>query len=243
MACDEKVISILGENTIKEYSHTLLSFSIKKKVAFFGLYPSFGKNHLAVRINHILKFRKKSIYEKFLIAILIAGIGFCLISNPSTSQAKKITQGWNGNNIQWNNIYEDFLHNNSKIEPLELKEPRYNNPVSMNVISKDYDIDNHEGIDILADEDEIITAVESGRVSFVGEEGNHKCLIKIDHGNGYETWYGNCQDVKVKETQEIVKGEPIAVIGTEGTGPHLHFSILYKGEFLDPKEYMDVEFQ
>ncbi|GMQ60971.1 M23/M56 family metallopeptidase [Vallitalea maricola] len=243
MACDEKVISISGENTIKEYSHTLLSFGIKKKVAFFGLYPSFGKSHLVVRINHILKFRKRSISEKILVTMFVVGIGFCLITNPSMSQAKKITQDWKGSYTQWSDIYEDYFYKGSKIEALEVKEPKYDNPVSMKVISKDYDVDNHVGIDILAYEGEMITAVESGRVSFVGEAGSFKCLIKIDHGNGYETWYGNCKEVKVKETEEIVKGEPIAVIGSEGTGPHLHFSIIHKGEFLNPKEYMDVEFQ
>lgn len=243
MACDEKVISISGENTIKEYSHTLLSFGIKKNVSFFGLYPSFGKSHLAVRINHILKLRKRPIYEKILVAIFVAGIGFCLVTNPSISQAKKITQDWKGGHTQWSDINEDYFYKGSKVEALGVEEPKYDNPVSMNVISKDYDVDNHVGIDILAYEGEMITAVENGVITFVGEEGSFKCLIKIDHGNGYETWYGNCKEVKVKETQKIVKGEPIAVIGTEGTGPHLHFSIIHKGKFLDPKEYMDVEFQ
>lgn len=49
----------------------------------------------------------------------------------------------------------------------------------------------------------------------------------IDHHNGYFTRYGHLKSVGVTETQSIVAGTPLGIIGNTGnsTGTHLHFMV------------------
>lgn len=56
--------------------------------------------------------------------------------------------------------------------------------------------------------------------------------------------YAHNKKVKVKEGDEVKKGEVISLMGDTGltTGVHLHYSIYYKGEEVDPMEYVDLPY-
>lgn len=71
-----------------------------------------------------------------------------------------------------------------------------------------------------------------------GGYGNH---IIIDHGNGYQTIYAHVinESIKVKEGQQVKRGDLIANVGSSGnsSGPHLHFEIRKDGKSVPVSDY------
>jgi murein DD-endopeptidase MepM/ murein hydrolase activator NlpD len=55
------------------------------------------------------------------------------------------------------------------------------------------------------------------------------------------TLYGHCSTLKVKEGDEVQKGDVIAKTGSTGLamGDHLHFGILVQGVEVRPVEWLD----
>ena len=94
----------------------------------------------------------------------------------------------------------------------------------------------HRGLDIAAPEGTAINAAADGTVTFAGERGTYGNLVKLDHGNGFVTYYAHCSQLLVQEGDTVDQGETIALVGSTGrsTGPHCHFEVLWQGELLDP---------
>lgn len=95
----------------------------------------------------------------------------------------------------------------------------------------------HTGIDLANAIGTPIVAAADGTVSFAGSKGSYGTLLKLDHGNGFETYYAHCSQLLAQEGDWVTQGQPIALIGSTGrsTGPHLHFEIRWLGEALDPE--------
>jgi len=74
-------------------------------------------------------------------------------------------------------------------------------------------------------------------VTFSGWEEGFGLLVVIDHGNGYESYYGHLSKLLVSAGQTVAQGETIALSGNTGlsTGPHLHFEVRYLGSPVDPR--------
>jgi murein DD-endopeptidase MepM/ murein hydrolase activator NlpD len=70
-------------------------------------------------------------------------------------------------------------------------------------------------------------------------EGN---CIMLDHGQGLLTIYMHLSELKVKEGDNVAAGQLIALSGGTGrsTGPHLHFAVRWRGEYLDPRTLLDL---
>jgi murein DD-endopeptidase MepM/ murein hydrolase activator NlpD len=105
---------------------------------------------------------------------------------------------------------------------------------------KDYRF--HDGIDIDAKSGSAIVAVLPGKVVKVNFTEMEKYTITIDHGSYLQTYYKHIGEVKVEKGEQVDKGQTIGVITEPGswdkeTGPHLHFTIEYKGEKIDPGKY------
>jgi len=60
--------------------------------------------------------------------------------------------------------------------------------------------------------------------------------VKINHNNGYETFYAHCNEIFVSSGDVVKKGDVIATVGNTGrsTGPHLHFEIIENGKNVNP---------
>ena len=81
--------------------------------------------------------------------------------------------------------------------------------------------------------------VEYVKFSFTGY-GNE---VLIDHGFGYKTRYAHMSIISVAEGMKLKRGDCIGESGNSGksTGPHLHYEVLYRGERVNPMNYLDMD--
>lgn len=98
----------------------------------------------------------------------------------------------------------------------------------------------HNGIDIGAQIGTPINASDNGVVIFAGNQGSYGNLVKIDHRNGYVTYYAHCSELLVAEGETVTQGQLIARVGNTGnsTGPHCHFEIQLNGIAQNPLSYI-----
>ena len=99
----------------------------------------------------------------------------------------------------------------------------------------------HRGIDFTAPEGTKIQATGDGVIKRVEKKSTGYGLnVLIDHGHDYETLYAHMHEILVKEGQKVKKGEVIGLIGDTGTStaPHLHYEVHYKGEAVNPIQYV-----
>ncbi len=98
----------------------------------------------------------------------------------------------------------------------------------------------HEGIDLTAPRGTNIYATADGTVLQSGyRPGGFGKKILLDHGYGYQTLYGHCDEVLVKPGQQVKRGELIGKVGTTGLSksPHLHYEVHVNGRPVDPINY------
>ena len=102
----------------------------------------------------------------------------------------------------------------------------------------------HEGVDLAGPAGQNVYAtgdgvVESAEVNFHGY-GN---VVVIDHGFGYKTRYAHLKDMKVVAGQVVIRGDKIGTLGSSGlsTGPHLHYEVIYRGQQINPWNYLDPD--
>lgn len=107
-------------------------------------------------------------------------------------------------------------------------------------VSSKIRVSTHTGLDIAATTGTPIKVVADGTVTFAAYSGSYGYLVKVDHGNGVETWYGHTSKMLVKEGQAVKAGNTIALVGSTGnsTGPHLHFEVRINGEHVNPQKYL-----
>lgn len=98
----------------------------------------------------------------------------------------------------------------------------------------------HTGTDIACALGTPIKAAAPGTVVFSEKNGSYGNLVKIDHGNGVQTWYAHCNVLYATVGQQVNAGDVIAEVGQTGnaTGPHLHLEIRLNGKALNPQNYL-----
>ena len=98
----------------------------------------------------------------------------------------------------------------------------------------------HTGLDIAASTGTPIKVVASGTVTCASYRGSYGKVVKVDHGNGLETWYAHTSKMYVEVGEKVEAGEVIAAVGSTGnsTGPHLHFEVRINGEHVNPQNYL-----
>ena len=98
----------------------------------------------------------------------------------------------------------------------------------------------HSGIDIGNSYGTSIYASDGGTVTYSGWMSGYGYLIIIDHGNGYQTYYGHNSSLAVSVGAKVHKGQLIARMGSTGrsTGNHCHFGVKFNGTFVNPLNYL-----
>ncbi len=96
----------------------------------------------------------------------------------------------------------------------------------------------HSGIDIGMPLGSNVMASAEGTVKKVASTLEEGLTIVLEHGNGWESVYGNLEEVSVKEGDRIIKG---MIIGTTGAtscnsaNPGFHFEINHNQKPVNPK--------
>jgi len=107
----------------------------------------------------------------------------------------------------------------------------------------------HNAIDIRAKQFTEIKAPANGYVFQTKDNGNGYNYIIIAHKNNLVTVYGHVSQIIAQAGTIVKKGEVIGLSGgtpgTKGaglqtTGPHLHFEVHYKGDPVNPLDYLPM---
>lgn len=98
----------------------------------------------------------------------------------------------------------------------------------------------HAAIDFACSAGTSIKASDGGTVVFSGWNGGYGYMVKIDHGNGFQTVYAHNSSNAVTVGQKVAQGEVIAYVGSTGdsTGNHVHFEIIKDGVKQNPINYL-----
>lgn len=98
----------------------------------------------------------------------------------------------------------------------------------------------HSGIDLKGPTGDPIKATADGEVVNATWKGGYGICVVLDHGNGYQTYFGHLSGTNVMQGQKVKAGDVIGFLGSTGrsTGPHLHYEIRKDGVDINPLDYM-----
>lgn len=96
----------------------------------------------------------------------------------------------------------------------------------------------HSGTDVAVPTGTIVRAPADGVVILAAQqpftlEGH---LLMLDHGQGLNSAFLHLSRIDVRPGDHVRQGQPIGAVGATGraTGPHLHWSLQWRGRKLDP---------
>lgn len=98
----------------------------------------------------------------------------------------------------------------------------------------------HDGIDFPGPQGTAIYATAPGTVEKAEYQRGYGYHIVIDHGYGYRTLYAHLSEMAVAKGDTVTVDQVIGSLGSTGrsTGPHLHYSVYWNGEAVDPVRYL-----
>ncbi len=94
----------------------------------------------------------------------------------------------------------------------------------------------HSGVDFRSPRGTAVKAPARGKVVFTGDMYFTGRTVIIDHGEGLFSLMAHLESVSCHENQSVKQGDIIGFVGSSGrsTGPHLHWSMRWRGERIDP---------
>ena len=104
----------------------------------------------------------------------------------------------------------------------------------------------HNGVDIAAEEGAEVVAAADGEVYTTYEDETMGYTVVIRHEGGYTTCYSSLsKDLQVKAGDKVTMGQVIGTVGTTALvetvlGPHVHFSVTYQDNPMDPAEFFSL---
>ena len=100
----------------------------------------------------------------------------------------------------------------------------------------------HDGIDYEGKIGEPILAAADGVINHQNWYYQYGRTVKITHADSFETLYAHMSrfETSLMVGSKVKKGDIIGYVGSTGrsTGPHLHFSVIAGGRFVDPQPYI-----
>jgi murein DD-endopeptidase MepM/ murein hydrolase activator NlpD len=100
----------------------------------------------------------------------------------------------------------------------------------------------HNGIDYEGKVGEPIHAAADGVINHQNWYYQYGRTVKITHADNFETLYAHMSRFAtgLAPGSRVKKGDIIGYVGSTGrsTGPHLHFSVIAGGRFVDPQPYL-----
>ncbi len=102
----------------------------------------------------------------------------------------------------------------------------------------------HKGVDYTVAEGTRVFATADGVIkSYSLESSASGKSVTIDHGGGYESYYAHLAKIDIPRSRRVKRGDIIGMTGNTGLSltPHLHYEVRYRGESIDPTDYMFME--
>lgn len=97
----------------------------------------------------------------------------------------------------------------------------------------------HNGIDLHARSAKVFAMIQ-GRVIAVGQDKVSGKYVTLQHG-GFTVSYCHLSQISVSQGQDVLPGDVVGITGNTGrsTGEHLHITIRQKGEYVNPRIFLD----
>ena len=123
-------------------------------------------------------------------------------------------------------------------------------------ITQDYR-EGHGGIDLVRDgyrldnitahsDGTVVQVIKNVNVNTPNEPTNPGNMVRIDHGNGFQTRYLHLAygTVSVNVGDRVTRGQILGFMGNTGNafGAHLHFEVLKDGNRINPTSYLNKDF-
>jgi murein DD-endopeptidase MepM/ murein hydrolase activator NlpD len=98
----------------------------------------------------------------------------------------------------------------------------------------------HAGVDIANEKSTPVYATGYGTIKMCDWQSGYGRLIVLDHGYGYQTFYGHLSKILVNQGDKIKRGQLIGLMGNTGTstGNHLHYEIRYGQSPINPVPFL-----
>jgi murein DD-endopeptidase MepM/ murein hydrolase activator NlpD len=98
----------------------------------------------------------------------------------------------------------------------------------------------HPAIDIAAPRGTPVICTIDGMVTIAGSDSMLGNVVRVENSEGYATVYGHNARQLVQQGDWVRRGDVIAFLGSTGksSAPHLHYEIWYRGERVDPQDYL-----
>ncbi len=114
--------------------------------------------------------------------------------------------------------------------------------LSYDVTMKDWRT--HDGIDILAEQGEVVRSAADGKVESITKDDLYGTTVVIDHGAGIKSTYSNLAETPtVKEGDSVKAGDVIGSVGSTAIceisqGSHIHVAMSKDGKSVNPANYL-----
>lgn len=99
----------------------------------------------------------------------------------------------------------------------------------------------HHGVDIAVPPGKFLITNRNATVIKAGNDKIYGLVVILDIGNNTQILYGHNSKLLVKERDNVVIGQPIAVSGSSGrsTGSHVHIEVRQNGKTINPYDYLN----
>ena len=184
------------------------------------------------------------------------------IEDPSVRQGTRSIERNESNGIQ-NVLYEEIwvngvvqsgseISSSLQVEPVQaiirvgtmhvpdIGTGNWGYPVNNPMITCNYTCyANHGGVDFqnMYNRYDVVIAADSGVVESTGYTDIGGFYVRVNHNNGYMTYYGHMRSYPyVSVGQTVERGDVLGPIGMTGlaTGPHVHFAMYYNNSLINP---------
>jgi murein DD-endopeptidase MepM/ murein hydrolase activator NlpD len=98
----------------------------------------------------------------------------------------------------------------------------------------------HDGVDFGVPICTPIHATANGIVQSAGWKPGYGDCVVPEHPFGHRSLFGHLSKILVHPGERVSRGQVIASSGNTGrsTGPHLHYTLFYRDQSLDPAGYL-----
>lgn len=98
----------------------------------------------------------------------------------------------------------------------------------------------HNGIDIRGKSGTKVLCPTEGIVVDSGWSGALGRMVKVKTTSGHTLCFGHLSKIICKKGQILSRGQVLGTVGSSGraTGPHLHFTVFYRGDYMNPVKYL-----